>query len=291
MKRNEIMNWNVSLLCAVSLVITAVDRSRDVLAGSTVFVGARVPASRQVSIDRVDHSAWDLILAEYVDRDGMVDYQALKESAPDRRTLESYLRTLSSANPRATASREARLAFWINAYNAVTVHGILREYPTSSIRNHTAKLWGYNIWEDLQLHVGGRPYSLEQIEHEVLRPMGDPRIHFAIVCASVGCPRLLNEAYVPERLDEQLNANARDFFSRSRNFRYDQRSRTFHVSSILNWFGEDFGDSQAARLRRIAPWLPDEASRRAALRNAVRVKFLDYDWSLNEQSRRDVARR
>ena len=116
------------------------------------------------------------------------------------------------------AKRESQLAFWINAYNAVTIRGILREYPTTSIRSHTPRLFGYHIWKDLKLYVGGKPYSLDQIEYEVLRQMDEPRIHFATVCASISYPNLLNEAYVPGELEIQLAANAKDFFRASRTF-------------------------------------------------------------------------
>ncbi len=270
--------------------LVAVASSQPAHAGK-VYVGSQVPSVRQVSMDRIDHSAWDAIVRKYVDEDGMLNYRALKSSSRDMRALDGYLRTLSNASPRIRTSRDAKLAFWINAYNAVTVRGILREYPTTSIRNHTAKVWGYNIWKDLQLYVGGQPYSLDQIEHDILRKMGEPRIHFAIVCASIGCPRLLNEAYVPSRVQQQLETNARDFFSRLQNFRYDQRNRRFYLSSILSWFGEDFGSNQAAQLRKIAQWLPTEAARQAARQNAVSVSFLDYNWNLNEQASPRTARR
>ncbi|MFV1964829.1 MAG: DUF547 domain-containing protein [Pirellulaceae bacterium] len=252
-------------------------------AGSKVFVGSQVASRNQVSMDRIDHSAWEAILRKYVDDDGMVRYREFSASTPDVRALDGYLQTLSTASRQIRARREAQLSFWVNAYNAVTVRGILKEYPTSSIRNHTAKLWGYNIWKDLQLYVGTEAYSLEQMEHEILRKMGEPRIHFAIVCASVGCPRLLNEAYVPARVQEQLEANARDFFSRSRNFRYDQRNRRFYLSSIFKWFGGDFGQNRAAQLRTISQWLPEGPSRQAAMQSASSVSFLEYDWSLNER--------
>ncbi len=177
------------------------------------------------------------------------------------------------------------MAFWINAYNAVTVRGILREYPTTSIRNHTAKIFGYNIWKDLLLVVGGRSYSLEDIEHKVLRHMRDPRIHFAIVCASKGCPRLRNEAYTAERLERQLDDNARHFFAQRQNFRYDPARRHFELSSILKWFGRDFGEDDRAVLRAIAPFLPESASQVAST-GGVTVSYLTYDWSLNDQPAR-----
>ena len=254
---------------------------RSAQAGNKVSVGTAVPAARQISMDQIDHSDWNRLLREYVDGNGIVDYRGMKSSTSALQTLKRYLNRLSAASTSQPASRASQLAFWINAYNAVTVHGILREYPTSSIRNHTAKLVGYNIWHDLQLSVGGRLYSLDQIEHKVLRPMGDPRIHFAIVCASIGCPRLLNEAYVTERVENQLDLNARDFFSRSQNFRHDLPERRFYLSSILSWFGQDFGKSRADQLRRISRWLPTPAAQQAARQNAVSVSFLDYDWTLN----------
>lgn len=240
-------------------------------------------ASRDVSLDAVDHSTWDRLLQKYVDEDGMVDYAAWKASQADQTALRRYLATLSAANPTAETSKAGKLAFWINAYNALTIHGILKEYPTSSIRNHTAKLVGYNIWKDLLLPVGDQQYSLNQIEHEILRKLDEPRIHFAIVCASVGCPRLLNEAYTPERLEEQLAANALDFFSRERNFQVDIADRRVRVSAILDWFGEDFGPSPQQGLAGLAQYMPNEASRNRVASGDYTVNFLDYDWSLNEQ--------
>lgn len=142
----------------------------------------------QISIENINHDDYDALLKKYVNQEGRVNYQAWKASRKDRQQLLNYLAHLSQANPTLRASKEARLAYWINAYNAVTIEGIMQVYPTTSIRNHTAKIFGYNIWKDLYLVVGKDRYSLEQIEHEVLRKMNEPRIHFAIVCASIGCP-------------------------------------------------------------------------------------------------------
>ena len=220
----------------------------DAAAGKKSYVGEKSPQARPVSTDGIDHSAWDSLLKKYVDADGQVNYRQWRSSQSDQQTLSRYLCELSTANPQLPAQRETKLAFWINAYNAVTVSGILKEYPTSSIRNHTAKVVGYNIWKDYQLYVGGTPYSLEAIEHQILRKMNEPRIHFAIVCASIGCPRLLNEAYVANRLEEQLERNSKDFFSRSQNFRHVPQSNQFQMSAILDWFGSDFGNDQRAQL-------------------------------------------
>lgn len=257
--------------------------SGDGFAGPKVYVGSQVPPNQLVSMDQIGHKAWDDLLKRYVDQNGLVAYAQWKKSSEDLRALDSYLAVLSTANPSANASKNATLAFWINAYNAVTIRGILKEYPTSSIRNHTAKAFGYNIWDDLQLIVGIKGYSLNQMEHEVLRKMEEPRIHFAIVCASKSCPRLLNAAYTADQLEAQLTKNTKAFFAERGNFQYDANRRQFYLSSILKWFGKDFGDDQAAQLRTIAPYLPTRAAYDAAVANSVSVSFLNYDWSLNDR--------
>ncbi len=262
------------------------------LAGPTVTVGAVVPPGRQIAVEKIDHAAWTALLAKYVDARGMVDYAAWKKMAADQKALDDYLAHLSSASFGQQSSRETQMAFWINAYNAVTVKGILREYPTTSIRNHTARLYGYNIWKDLQIAVAGQSVSLEHMEHQILRKTGEPRIHFAIVCASVGCPRLLGEAYVAEKLDAQLSENARAFFADRSKFTYDVARRTISVSPILKWFGEDFGATAADQLRSIAPYLPDAEARRLARSGQASVSYLDYDWGLNDQAAlRNASRR
>jgi len=287
MKTISISQWFVPLAIAITSLLPI----GAAAAGTKVPVGVNVPSGQQVSMDQIDHQSWDALLKRYVDQNGNVNYRAWKQSAEDQRTLDAYLGHLSAANPNAQASQGAKLAFWINAYNAVTIKGILREYPTSSIRNHTAKLIGYNIWDDLLLTVGGKPYSLNQMEHEVLRKMGEPRIHFAIVCASISCPRLLNEAYTAERLDQQLMVNSRDFFANPRNFRFDPARQSFQLSSILDWFGEDFGANQAAQLQAIAPYLPTAQAQQFASQGRGSVSHLDYDWGLNDQKTARTARR
>jgi hypothetical protein len=250
----------------------------------TVILGAEVPREQKIPLEQVSHGAWQSLLKKYLNQSGLVDYTNWKATAGDLRELDGYLAHLSAAKITAEAPVAARLAFWINAYNAVTVRGILREYPTTSIRNHTAKLFGYNIWQDLLLPVDGKTYSLEQIEHEVLRKLNEPRIHFAIVCASLGCPPLRNEAYVAERIEEQLSANARAFFADRGRFQGDAARSTLALSPILEWFAEDFGDSQSARLKRIAPYLPTPELVRLAESGKAQVSYLDYDWGLNDQA-------
>ena len=279
MKRSHILRY---VLLASGILVAAIALLPTVSrAGKPVYVGTAT--TRSVPMSTIRHDDWDALLKKYVDENGLVDYRGWQANRADRKKLQNYLKHLSTASLGKSGSASDRLAFWINAYNAVTVEGILREYPTSSIRNHTAKVVGYNIWKDLKLHIGGKAISLDEIEHQVLRKMSEPRIHFAIVCASIGCPRLLNEAYVPERVDEQLETNAKDFFSRQQNFRFDESSQRFQLSAIMNWFGGDFGASKSAQLKRIAPWLPSESAKRIAASGTGSVSFLSYDWDLNEQ--------
>ncbi len=240
-------------------------------------------ATSLIPLDKVDHAVWDRLLKKYVDDNGMVDYAGWKASKSDTGFLKQYLATLGRGNPEAPTTKQGKLAFWINAYNALTVYGILEVYPTSSIRNHTAKLIGYNIWDDLLLPVAGKKYSLNAIEHKILRKLGEPRIHFAIVCASIGCPRLRSEAYTPKHLESQLAANTRDFFSRRRNLQVDLNRRQVRVSSILDWFGKDFGSTPQKALGRLAESMPNDATGRLIEQGEFSVDYLDYDWSLNKQ--------
>lgn len=252
------------------------------LAGPKTTIGQKWPVADQVSMDRINHQPWDQLLKKYVDATGNVNYTAWNQASADRQLLTAYLHHLSRASRSLPASKPAQLAFWINAYNAVTVEGILRVYPTTSIRNHTAKIYGYNIWHDLLLQVGAEASSLDQIEHKILRPLKEPRIHFAIVCASHSCPRLRNEAYTAAQLEQQLQDNSQVFFANRENFSYNPSTKTVVLSSILKWFAEDFGSNQTAQLKTITPYLSPATAQFIQSGN-VTISYADYDWSLNDQ--------
>ena len=244
--------------------------------------GNRWPADRRLAIDQIKHDPFDGLLKKYVDSDGMVDYRRWHANVQDRKVLTQYISDLSRADHSLPAGRNAKLAYWINAYNAVTLQGILAVYPTTSIRKHTAKL-GYNIWDDLKLITGDQSISLNDIEHKVLRKMNEPRIHFAIVCASVGCPRLLNEAYKPDKLENQLVLNSTDFFSRDRNLQFVRSTNQLKLSSIMKWFGSDFGSDTNRQISAVLRYFPEPVRQAVKERGISRVDFLDYDWNLNSQ--------
>jgi hypothetical protein len=227
----------------------------------------------------VDHSEFDRLLGRYVDDQGLVNYREWKNL--DEETLRKYLVNIENINLN-SLERSEGLAFWINAYNALTIQGILEFYPLKSIRDKVSRILGFNIWDDYPMTVQGKAYTLNDIEHKILRKMGEPRIHFAIVCASVGCPRLRKEAYDGKKLDFQLEDQARSFLAQPRNMRIDRQANTVYLSRILDWFGEDFGGSDRAKLDFVSRFVAEEVDRAYLREGRPSLKYLDYDWSLNE---------
>ncbi|GAB4141535.1 MAG: DUF547 domain-containing protein [Planctomycetota bacterium] len=221
-------------------------------------------------VDRVDHSAFDAILSEAVDEQGLVDYRSLLAK---RAALSSYLDDLATVDVGALANDAERKAYWIDAYNAFTLAGILDHYPVRSIRD----LRGF--WTQLRANLGGRLVTLDEIEHRILRPMGDPRIHMAINCASASCPILDRRAYRGADLDARLDEAARRFLASGQRNRFDDEKKVAHLSRIFAWFGEDFAPYGGVRgfVRRFAPDRP-------WLRGEFPISYLPYDWSLNERS-------
>lgn len=243
----------------------------------------------RVGFGQYDHRALDNLLQKYVDSRGDVDYATWQTDQKDRAALLSYLRGMNSLDPAVRSSLASEMAFWINAYNALTIEGILQLFPTRSIKDHAPDANGFNIWDDFKLPVGGSEYSLNDIEHKILRKMGDPRIHFAIVCASKGCPQLSQRAYFADSLDQQLAYSAGLFFHTPEKFSYDVGRGQLGLSPIIKWFADDFGRSDQERLQYLAQFMPAEAGRLAASGSAT-ISYLNYDWNLNlAPARRPVS--
>jgi hypothetical protein len=283
LERSEFMDARTrsSLIGAVLALGLVALSGLPAAAGSKVQIGQPCNQPDRPSLAEVDHSSFDWLLRKYVDERGLVAYARWKAGADDLRALNEYLTRAGSVDLNKAAPKSAQLAYWINLYNALTLAGILREYPTSSIRNHTSRFGGYNIWKDLLIWVDGRQLSLEAIEHSILRKMGEPRIHLALVCASRGCPPLWNRAYPAEGLDQQLTANGRRFLARPENFRAAAGSREVCISKLFEWYGTDFAATPAGQLQALASMLP--AGTGWVTQRGVRVCYLDYDWSLNDQ--------
>jgi hypothetical protein len=296
-------------LLLVAVVATTASRPR---AEDAIVVRPVGGLAAPVTEGRVDHSAYDALLRRYVDDRGLVDYAAWK--AADVPALERYLASMAAVRPDELADRDERLAYWINVYNALTLHGMLHFYPTKSIKDHVSRLWGFHFWKDVRIDVAGEERSLDAIEHEILRKMGEPRIHFAIVCAALGCPKLRNEAYTGTRLETrlptaarggerderdergengeaheegaprgQLDAQAFEFFGDPSKFAIDRKRGTVKFSSILDWFGEDFGGADRAKLDFAARYVRSEEERAFLARSDLDVAYLDYDWGINDR--------
>lgn len=234
------------------------------------------------STGRFDHSAFDVLLRAHV-ANGMVDYGAFK-SAPGFRP---YLAALNAQDP-AALPRDEQLAFWINAYNAYTIQLINAHSETVSIRNinKTAFLKLKGPWSEPLAKVGGKAYTLDDIEHKIIRPTyKEPRIHFALVCAAMGCPPLRSEAYTGARLNAQLDDQGSQFITRSpgKN-RVDLSSKTFFHSMIFGYYKEDFGGTIQGSAKFAARWFPAGSPERALLESgAFSASQTEYDWTLNSQ--------
>ncbi len=233
----------------------------------------------------VDHSAWDALLAEYVRDDdegpNLVDYARWQREG--REPLRAYLDMLAGVDTVAL-DRPEQFAFWANLYNATTIDVVLGHYPVASIRD--IRLGGGlralvigGPWQAAIVRVGDATLSLDDLEHAILRPLfADPRVHYALNCASLGCPDLARRAWRGADLDARLDEAARTFVNAARGVRVDADGVT--ASSIYSWFQEDFGGSEAgvlAHLRRYA-----DAGLAARLETVSSIDDYAYDWNLND---------
>ena len=222
---------------------------------------------------REDYSLWQKILGTYVDDQGRVDYAGLKKN---RRELDQFIEQIQNFDLSGLKEQE-QIAFWINAYNALTIQTIIDHYPVKSIRHIQFGL----VWK-IKTKVATREMSLDDIEHKILRPKGDPRIHFAINCASLGCPRLSREAFYSDRIDQQLNHEANKFINDPEKVRLDPSTNTLFYSSIFDWYRVDFEKVSPTILDYIKHYLNKEDSDYLA-KNKVNLKIIPYNWGLNRQ--------
>jgi hypothetical protein len=224
----------------------------------------------------VDHGAFDKLLKKHVSAQGLVDYKGFKT---DEAGFNQYLALLSKNPPAANWSKNDQMAYWINAYNAYTIRLILDHYPVQSIKDIGSKIkipFVTTPWAIKFFSIGGEKMSLDNIEHGILRKkFDDPRIHFALVCASMSCPRLRNEAYTAAQLEKQLDDQGRDFLNNPA--KNKPGKSTAQLSKYFDWYKGDWqknGQSVAKWVNRYATTKMDETAK---------VTYLDYNWSLNKQ--------
>jgi Protein of unknown function, DUF547 len=220
-----------------------------------------------------DHQLWTLIVSKYVDDNGRVAYRKLQTE--DMQVLSKYLASLGEARIDGLPEKE-QLAFWINAYNAMIVAGILDGYSAENAFKR------YRFFKSYSQVIAGQQRTPDAIEHGIIRPQfRDPRTHFAVVCASTSCPKLRQEAYVGSRLDEQLDDQARRFLNDPSRNRIDPASGTLELSQIFKWFKEDFTRDGKTLADFLAPYLTAEQIR---LLRSKPPSYLDYDWTMNAQA-------
>lgn len=211
----------------------------------------------------VNHQAWDALLRANVSSSGKVNYKGFKSSEV---ALNTYLEDLKNKAPESSWSRKKKLAYWINAYNAFTVKLILDNYPVSSI----TKLHGGKPWDVKWIKIGGKNYSLNNIENDIIRPrFKEPRIHFAVNCAAQSCPPLLNRAWTADNLNSYFNKQTKAFINNSKY--NDVSTSSVQVSKIFEWYAEDFGN--------LIEFLNKYTSTK--INADAKVSYKEYDWALN----------
>ena len=242
------------------------------------------------------------VLKTHVDDMGMVDYKKLKTGSEK---LEAFIVAMDRLDPNSFEKwdEKEKTAFWLNAYNAFTLKAIIDNYPIKSSffksmyypRNSIRQIAG--VWDELSFKVMGKDYTLEHIEHKILRKdFNEPRIHMALVCAAIGCPSLRNEPYTGGKIDQQLDDQSGLFVRDKNKFRIDTQKNVVYLSPILKWFADDFMEpggtyihsnpelslKQIAVLEFISKYL-NEKDRGYIFRKKFKIKYVKYDWSLNEE--------
>ncbi len=228
-------------------------------------IGSRTPS----------HQSFNELLKKHVSKEGIVNYQGFIQ---DRAKLDKYLELLSNNAPdKNTWTKEEQLAYWINAYNAFTVKLIVDNYPVKSIQDLDPKVklpLINTVWDIKFFKIGGKESSLDEIEHKILRQeFEEPRIHFAVNCASFSCPPLWNEAFVPEKIDQQLDLVTRTFINDPKRNKISPDK--LEISSIFSWFKGDFTKNGS-----LIDYLNQYS--KVKIKPNAKISHLDYDWSLNE---------
>ncbi|MEQ9299378.1 MAG: DUF547 domain-containing protein [Cyclobacteriaceae bacterium] len=240
-----------------------------------VLLGCSNVAVTQGSGDPISHEIWDTLLKKYVTKDGFVDYKGIQN---EKIEFDSYLRLLEANPPnKETWTEEEQIAYWINAYNAYTVDLILQYYPLESIKDIGSSIqipFVNTPWDVEFIKIAGEEYDLNDLEHGILRGgFEEPRIHFAVNCASFSCPELRAEAYTGEKLEQQLDEQARIFVNDTRKNRITAEKA--ELSKIFSWYSGDFNDDMS-----VTEFINQYTD--VKITKSTDVDYLDYNWELND---------
>lgn len=222
-------------------------------------------------------AGWSRTLERFVDDEGRTDFKSLANHTDDLRMFVAFVESTSPAShPEQFATEEDVLAYHINAYNALAMYGVIDKGIPDGFNSFFKRA---SFFKFRKIVIGGKKTSLYDYENKVIRPLGDPRVHFALNCMVRDCPRLPRQAFTAETLDQQLEAASREFFTKEKHFRLDDDNRILYVSSILDFYTEDFVPSgKAADLASyINTYLEQPVP------EGYKVKFIKYDWTINQQ--------
>ena len=222
------------------------------------------------------HQQWDKLLKKHVNEAGMVNYKGFQK---DKTEFDAYLKTLSDNAPQKSWSQKDQIAYWINAYNAFTVKLIADNYPVKSIKDLGAEnpiIFVNTAWDKKFFSIDGKKMTLNTIEHKILRKQfNDPRMHFAINCASYSCPKLLDEAYEGKTVNKQLDEQSKDFLADKEKNKISADKP--QVSSLFKWFSNDFTKTGKTKIAFINQFTTTK------IKESATLEYLDYSWDLNEQ--------
>jgi Protein of unknown function, DUF547 len=282
------MNKSGGYLALVTLLISigGAGCANQAVVGSSSEPPALGRVAQSTPFDYRDYAA---VLKTYVNQDGLVDYSGLKAN---RKSLDRFNTALGNVNPATYKAWSAsdRLAFLINAYNSITLASIIDNYPVKSIRDISG------VWKGRKFRVVSQEVTLDNIEHNTIRKQfSEPRIHFAVNCASIGCPILLNEPYTGDKLNQQLDKQVRVSLASQHHFRVDRTNNRLYLSSVFKWFGEDWEKTHAqpqtiqglnhretALIHFIRQYV-SPADQTFLQQGGYQISYIDWDWALNSQ--------
>ena len=251
------------------------------LAGLLITLLMAFTSTNKITYDKtgaapVDHSVFDKLLKKHVNDKGLVNYKGFKS---DVKVLDQYLDMLSKNPPASSWGKNEEMAYWINAYNAFTIKDVVKHYPIQSIKDIGSKIqipFVTTPWAEKFFTIGGEKMSLDNIEHGTLRKKyNDPRIHFALVCASISCPRLRNEAFTADKLEAQLNDQGSDFLNNPAKNKISKDASK--LSKYFDWYKGDFKDGGQS----VVKWVNKYSTTK--ITDNTKIDYLDYNWNLNEQ--------
>jgi len=224
-----------------------------------------------------DYRSLNSVFNKYVEN-GLVNYSGISND----NALNDYLNSVKTFDPNSITDNTARLTFWINAYNAFTIKLITDYYPVKSIMDIKKKA-GENPWSIDFIEIGGKFFSLDEIEKDIIIPeFGECRIHYALVCAAISCPPLRSEAYLPDKLSAQLDEQATIFIN-NKSYNYlNRKNNTLYLSMIYKWYGSDFRDCSGSVVNQIAEYINEDDREFMKKRKTDNVNYLKYSWKLNE---------